>query len=358
MTKPERTARHRLSRHQVIWLAVASQIAFIGGLFAWGYYLASDATGSPSADVTAAITTWVSAPGWQVAPILTTNGNSSQISLHNSEPGNALSPPLDVQVVVVLWGDAQFTDLHPDCVSLITIQDCNRPLSSAQYQQLQVPRAQALNYLGREDILGPTVPAQIFRVPLRGDDFGSVFPLVGRVSPSIYTMTSTGWTVFVPTIGPPGASSGSCSSDPAPLPAAIATAIGSNQQGWYGTGCPTPEVFLQLGADERFSDSTQPPTINGDFPAWTDQPQPPIKFVVPVVGGFWIDVADPDIAAATQRDLLFAGVLYGIAGGVLATWLTAAATVTVKRWSPPRAKPAGPRTDEAGTDGTDGPKQT
>jgi hypothetical protein len=70
------------------------------------------------------------------------------------------------------------------------------------------------------------------------------------------------------------------------------------------------------------------------------------------------DAADPDIAAGAQRDLLFAGVLYGIAGGVLATWLTTAAAVAVKRWSSPRATPAGTGTDAVGGGGADAAKLT
>jgi len=359
MAKPERTSRHRLSRHQVIWLVVASQIALIGGLFVWGFCLASGATASPPAAAPAAITTWVSARGWKVAPSLTIDGNLSELALINSEPGNALAPPLDVQVVVVLWGNAQLTDLHLDCASLVAELDCHRPLSTAHYQQLQVPKVQALNYVG-SNFPGPTVPAQVFRVPLRTDDFASVFPLVGQMSSSLYARTSTGWTVYVPTIAPPAfGKPGSCSSAPAPLPAAIAAAIGSNQQGWYGAPCPAPRVELQTGADEHFSDSTQQPTIEGNVvQLWTNEPQTSKKILDPIVGNFWIDVADPDIAAGAQRDLLFAGVLYGIAGGVLATWLTTAATVAVKRWSSPRATPAGTGTDAVGGGGADAVKLT
>jgi hypothetical protein len=46
---------------------------------------------------------------------------------------------------------------------------------------------------------------------------------------------------------------------------------------------------------------------------------------------FSVDVANPETAAKAQQDLLFAGVLYGIAGGLAAAWLVAGVTFMVTK---------------------------
>jgi hypothetical protein len=326
-----------------VWLAaIASQVVLIGGVFTWSYYLAKDAIGSSPTNATAVITVWTSDPSWHVAPELDIGQHSWLVTLSTPQGDSfGVSHP-DAEAVVVLWGDAELSDPQPTCSLAIVGANCARPMSSASpgsYQQVQVPKEQASFYV--ENLLtglpGPTVPAQVFSVTAHdyyatGAGDRSVFPVVGQPSPGMETTTSTGWSAFVPSASDAGFPTG-CSPALTPLPPAIADALaGSASQGWYGTGCPTPSIELLTGGSELFSDSTVPPSsMDGGIPTWTDQAGAPNTSVMPDVGGFSIDVADPAIAAAASRDLFFAGVLAGIAGGLLAGWLTAGATFIVKR---------------------------
>jgi hypothetical protein len=349
-----RGSGHHLSRRGLVWLAaIASQVVLIGGVFTWSYYLAEDAIGSSPTNATAVITVWVSDPSWHVAPELDIGQHSWVVTL-STQQGNSfgVSHP-DAEAVVVLWGDAELSDPHPACWTAIVGENCARPMSSASpgsYQQVQVPQEQASFYV--ENFLtgnvpgfsGPTVPAEVFRVTAHdyyatGAVDRSVFPVVGQPSSGMETTTSTGWSAFMPSASDAGSPIG-CSAAPAPLPPAIADATaGSTSQVWYGTGCPTPSIELITGASERFSDSTVPPSsIDYGIPIWTDQPETPNKSVIPDIGGFSLDVADPAIAAAASRDVFFAGVLAGIAGGLLAGWLAAGATFIVKRSIIPTAR--------------------
>jgi hypothetical protein len=327
----------------LVWTAaIASQVVIIGGAFAWTNFLAQDGAGSSPADTTALITVWVSDPNWHVAPELYVGQHSWLLMLSQQGNGLGVSNP-DAEAVVVLWGDAELSDPHPTCYLAAVGLNCGRPMSSAapgSYQQVQVPKDQADSYVQRflsgnvPGFPGQTVPAQVFSVTehnysARGSYSGSVFPITGQPSSSLETTTSTGWSAYLPTAGDAGVSAGCSQAAPATLPAAIAAAVpGSAQQGWYETSCPG-SIQLLTGADEHFSDSTVPPssTDNG-IPTWT-APDNGIESN----GGFWVDVADPGIAATAQRDLFFAGVLAGIAGGLLAGWLAAGVTFIVKRYT-------------------------
>jgi hypothetical protein len=86
-----------------------------------------------------------------------------------------------------------------------------------------------------------------------------------------------------------------------------------------------------------------PTSVDNGIATWTQQRGTSGNITPLLVGGFWLDVADPAIAAAAQRDLFFAGVLAGIAGGLLAGWLAAGVTFLVKRATAPGTRDAGER---------------
>ena len=133
-------------------------------------------------------------------------------------------------------------------------------------------------------------------------------------------------------------------------PTEVTTALDAGQPAaadhrvWYTTTCPTPTPVVTLlhAADESLDTSTSPPTstnvpsvlepIGGD-PTWTRTPTEVSEYGIGpgVLIGFWINLNSQAIAAAAQRDLVLAGVLYGIAGGLFASWLVAGATVAIKR---------------------------
>jgi hypothetical protein len=341
------------ARSRAVWVAaIVSQIAIIGGVFAWGSVLAGEATATLPASVTAKIDTWVSDPAWQVAPTLSVNEHSWLLGLSSPQGSSFAAAHPDAEAVVVLWGDAELTSPQPDCILGQVLFNCTRPMSSAapgSYQQVQVPVAQADHYLKPLEASaipgfpGPTVPAQVFRVSAGdyytvGEHRRSVFPVLGQVSPDLLVTTSAGWSAYVPSLEPGDVTGPGCTAGRANLPAAIAAAVGASPQGWYAAPCPAPSVQLLAGPDERFSDSTTLPTsASGSVTTWTSPPAKPGKYAALFVGGFWADVADPAIAVAAQRDLLFAGVLDGVAGGILAAWLIAGVTVLVKRLTGPGA---------------------
>jgi hypothetical protein len=347
-----------LSRRQLVWLvAIVSQIAVIGGFSAWSYYLTTDVTGALPTSVSAVITVWVSDPGWQVAPELIIGQNTWTVTLSTPQGSSFGASHPDAEAVLVLWDDAELSNPQPACLFADVGLNCTRSMSSVapgSYRQIQVPKDEADPYVEQffsgtvPGFPGPTVPAQIFRVTahdyysVRSHSL-SVFPVIGQASPSIKAATSTGWSAYVPMAADAGIFPGGCSADSVNLPPAIAAAIGPAPQSWYGTPCPSPKVELFTGPGERFSDSTVPPTSTDEdtIPTWTDQPQSPGKIATYFVGGFWLDVADPAIAASAQRGLFLAGVLAGIAGGLLATWLAAGATLIVKRSTAPRSQPSG-----------------
>jgi len=346
------------SRNPVVTMAIVIQLVIIAGILLWGTELGAAATDSlpvvsPGTLIAARITAWVSDPAWHVAPTLTVGQQTWTVGLSASrEPTDA-----DAEAVVVLWGAAQLGDPHPFF----------KPLSAARpgsYLTVQVPKSQAGTYTG-SFFSGSAISAQVFVVTAR-DLYASyatseaIIPVEGAAPPSLYATTSSGWAAYVPPIGVAGISlPGACRAAPGMLPAAIASAMGhAGRRPWYGTTCPTPTptVQLDLGENETLGSSTLPQTsqvpTNGD-PVWSHPGDSSGSTLAGYLNGFWINVNDPAIAAAAQRDLLFSGVLYGIGGGLIAAWLIAGVTYTVAH-APTGRRSKAPSSEPDETDRTDG----
>lgn len=330
--------------------AFVSQVLVIGGLAVWATRLGATATGSlpASLDAPAAITVWVSDPRWHVAPELDVAQHTWTVSLSSPQDSSFDATDPTAEAVIVLWGAARLVDPHPEFGFLGT------PFS---YSEVQVPVAQESEYAGSEGLPSEvTVPAQVFAFTTREDGV-----ITGMAPPGLYAQTSTGWAAYVPDMGTAALTSAStCQVKMRPLPAAIAGVLSDGKRPWYGTTCPPPaaRVQLLLGEDESLSSSTFPPTSavssNGD-PVWTTSRD---SFIGSYLTGFWVDVFDPAVAAAAQRDLLISGILFGISGGLVATWIFAGVTYAVSRAisggkSEPRSGPAStadpgsPATDQA-----------
>jgi hypothetical protein len=334
-----------LSRRTAVWLiAIASQILIIGGVFAWGNYLALTATGSLSARPDAVISVWVSDPNWHVAPDLNISQDALTLDLSIPRGRQILVTDPGAEVVIVFWADAQLIDPGLGCLLIVTpvTGHCPWPISWAKpgaYRRVLVPKeqAKAYDFNALPPTSGANESAQVFRETASdyyasGSGRGnmSLFPLGGNLSASLYTTTATGWEAYVPSAGAAGDPVGGCSPRPSKLPAAIAAAIGAEHQRWYATPCPAPKVQLFPSISQHFDNSSERPTnANNDAPIWTNQ----YKDITSSVGDFFIEVADPAITAAAQRDLLLAGVMDGIAGGLLAAWLVAFVTLIVKRFA-------------------------
>jgi hypothetical protein len=328
-----------LSRRFIIWLAViVSQIVVIGGLLAWGAALGASATQAPPRTPSAAITVWVTDPRWQIAPELHVSQGIWTIDLSSPlEKGikryQTIHP--HIEAIVALWGAAQLTDPQ---------RFGEAPFSPGSYRQVQVPFEEFvekvdsyynLPVVARSPKVPSLIPAQVFLVHQQGfyQGFEEPLPLVGKVSASMYARTSTGWSAYVPPMGV--LAPGHCAQTRGGLPPTVAKAFAVKQRPWYTATCPMPSPIVELRLDEgeHFADSSRAPTLMARYPRWTDQRES--THLPGYIGGFWIDVGDSAIAAAAQRNLLFSGVIFGIAGALLATWLVAGVTSVVKRIAVP-----------------------
>lgn len=357
-----RMVQRAASRPVILAAAVVIQVLLIGGLVVWGTGLGASATGSLPAAPDAGISVWVSDARWHVAPSLDVGRGEWTVGLSSPQNSSFGSADPTATAVVVLWDAARLD--NPRISGLVL-----KPLSSAMpgsYALVQVPESQAHGWPGPGH--GPAVPAQVF-VVTAGEYYApgyrsrSILPVTGRVSGDLYAQTSSGWAAYVPSIGVAGISlAGDCRTGVSSLPAAIASMVPDRPSAWYGVTCPTPspDVTLLLGENENLTSSTFPPatqTISGD-PVWTTQSSGAHPVVAGYLSGFWVDIGDPAIAAAAQRDLLFSGVLYGIAGGLIASWLVAGviAAVSKKRRADRKGEPqADPLGRESGQTASAGP---
>jgi hypothetical protein len=221
----------------------------------------------------------------------------------------------------------------------------SKPLSAASrgsYFPIDVPSAQLHPYTSGGWSLpkNPPVPVQVFVVTagdLESHSFDSelVLPASAAPPPNLYSQTATGWTVYVPDF----ANGGACPGLGEALPRAIADRLNTRPQDWHGVICPAPKATARLnfGPDEHLESSSIPVTrteSNTGNPVWEIEPGfLGVAYQSGSFGGFWVDVADGEIASAAQRDLLFAGVLYGLAGGLAASWLVPGVSWLVTRSS-------------------------
>jgi hypothetical protein len=343
-----REIRRLGSRRAVVLGAVASQVALIGGLLTWGILLGMTATGSlPPAPVGAQITVWVSDPRWHVAPKLVISQGTWTVGLTSTNANSFGRTDPDAEAIIVLWGDARLGDPHSGFLSAGGI-------APHAIEQAQIPVSEASPYTG-DGSPGSTVPVQVLSITARnyyalGDAVQSSIPASGTPPPDLYAQTSSGWAAYVPGMGPAGiALRGDCHVKASPVPAAIVNMLSGGRRTWYGVTCPPPAsiVELDLGENESLGSSTFPPTSlfpTNDNPEWTSSTS--ANVLLGHLEGFWVDVNDPVIAAAAQRDLLYSGVLYGIAGGILAAWLVAGVTFAVSK-ATERAAPTEPPDGDA-----------
>jgi hypothetical protein len=246
-------------------------------------------TGALPTSVSAAITFWVSDPAWHVAPELDVGQHSWLVTLSTQQGSSfGVSHP-DAQAVVVLRGNGELSDPHPACLLLDVGLNCSRPMSAAppgSYHFIQVPRQQAYPYIGRVFLaISPGT---------RGLQFRRRF---FRVTAWDFYATGPDRSVFP------------VSGQASPI-----------MEGATST-CQAPTIELFTGAGQRFSDSTVAPTsMDNGIATWTQQ-------------------------RGTSGNItpLFAGVLAGIAGGLLAGWLAAGVTFLVKRATAPGTRAAGER---------------
>jgi hypothetical protein len=321
---------------------VASQVVLIGGLGVWGWHNGNVATGSLQPVQNAGIGIWVSDNRWHVAPrlVIDIKRHRWTVELTSTEEDPA-KVPQDAEAEVVLWGAAVLPDPHPGARDAPTLPpwpkehiDVDVPPSEVEFFN---PDGRPLPASGADD-----VSAQVFQVT--ADEFfaaadshvkggPAIFDVATSDPPDgLFTQTTTGWVVDVPDVGPGGSETMCPTSVTDPLPAAIQPRVHQHPS-WYGATCPAPPtgVVLTFGDNEHLDTSGLPAQAepsgsdsqnrSTNSQEWTTQVASTAPPPSGHLGGFWINVADPAIAADAQRDILIAGILYGIAGGVLASWI-------------------------------------
>jgi hypothetical protein len=335
LRKTQRLLRALLSRPVVLVAAVVSQVVVIGGTVWWAYQLGQAATGSLPPFPEAAIYVYVSDPHWEVTPSMFIGSRDEwALSLFANVP-----PDPGAKAIVVLSGAARLTPSASYRSSLVFLPEVQLPSDP--------PPTAPMTFLpktsGRPDAGGgpSTVPAQVFEVT--GLDVYK-FSLFGAPQPSLVKQTSTGWSAYVPSLGSTAYASPvpeDCHSSAAALPDAIAKAVGyrepalaawDTQHSWYKGTCPgrEPGVHLQLGEDEHLDRSSLPGFQTPNDISW-DAHSEAMGHYPGRLPEFSVDIANPAVAAKAQQDLLFAGVLYGIAGGLAAAWLVAGVTFLVTK---------------------------
>jgi hypothetical protein len=313
----------------VLAAAVISQVVVIGGTVWWANHLAQAETGSLPPFPEAAINVYVSDPRWEVAPSMTIYQDEWFLSLLAT---NIAPTDPGAKAIVVLSGAARLTAPH-----YTSYGSPPAPFHAVQLPSEETPTAPSTSRVnwGRG---ASTVPAQVFEVT--APDVYK-FHLEGAPQPSLIKLTSTGWSAYVPSIGSTAyTSTVDCHSSATALPDAIAKAVGDTQHSWYKGTCPAwePGVRLLLGENEHLDRSSLPP--NGQTPndiGW-DAHSDATGHYPGRLPEFSVDVANPAIAAKAQQDLLFAGVLYGLAGGLAASWLVAGVTFLVTKAARTRAR--------------------
>jgi hypothetical protein len=330
---PRRLLRALVSLPVVFVIAVVSQVVVIGGSVWWAYQLGQAATGSLPAFPEAAIYIYVSDPRWEIAPNLRLMGRDEwDLSFLGPVP-----PDPGAKAILVLTGAARLRWPSPmySRAYLPEVQLPSDPPPTAPMSFLHMTSR-------RPDAGGgpSTVPAQIFEITGR-DLYG--FSLEGAPQPSLVKQTSTGWSAYVPALGSTayGSSPNDCRSAAVALPDAIVKAVShrdaalaawDRQHSWYRGSCPAwePGIHLELRANEHLDHSSiQAYTTPSDI-TWSDN-QEGTGHDPGRLPEFSFDIGVPDIAARAQRDLLFAGVLYGLAGGLTSAWIVAAVTFLVTK---------------------------
>jgi len=104
--------------------------------------------------------------------------------------------------------------------------------------------------------------------------------------------------------------------------------------GWHGSEQPGAVAFLEAQPTGSWSitSANPPPKSQGQTWVWSDKPD--------IMDRTVIHFSSTDRQKSSQRDLLWSGVIFGIVGGVVATWLTNLGTISRRR------RPVGERPEQ------------
>jgi hypothetical protein len=290
------------------WLRLIFSAAVILGLFVWAYHLGNQGTGG-SLDERQTVSN-----GLDVAVLTSDPAVSVTIDL-------AVLPPDNWQLTVTPTGpQVKGTQVRRGKI-LIVLSDGLR-LPSYVKDQLFKAGISVKNYASKQFPWTFTPSsAMTIEVPYSGTSERGYSTdlnyLVGDLSPTLVAYTSTGADMVAPSLGqpfidcPPKSRHHFCAVSPTNLSSLI-----DGNDGWHGSeqlGSAASLNALPIG-NWSLTSAYPPPKSQGRTWTWSDEPE--------ILDRAVIHFSSTDQQKRNQRDVLWSGVIFGIVGGVVATWLT------------------------------------
>jgi len=286
--------------------------ALILGLFVWAYHLGNQGTGGSLDE-------------------LQTIGNGLDVAVLTSDPALSVTtdltvlPPDSWQLKVTLIGpQPKASQVRRGSILIVLSGDLH--LDSFAKDQLIKARIPVRNYASKRFpwTFSPSAATTI-EVPYTGtSEEGYVTDLnylIGDLPPTLVAYTSTGVEMAAPTVGQPFIDCPTkshhhfCAVSPTNLSGLI-----DGNDGWHGSGeQPGPNrsaAVIQALPIGNWSITSANPPAKSQRRAWLWSDNPEI-LDRPV-----IQFSSIDQQKRNQRDVLWSGVIFGIVGGVVATWLT------------------------------------
>jgi hypothetical protein len=317
------------------WLRLILLAALLVGLFAWAYNLGNQGTGGSLAE-------------------LETIGNGVDVAVLTSDPAVSVStnltvlPPASWLLSITLTGPQPKGEQVQRGKVLIVLSGGLR-LNQDVRDQLTKAGFPVRSYASKQFpwTITPTSTTTI-EVPYAGtSETGYVTDLrdlIGDLPPTLVAHTSAGVDMAAPSVGqpyidcPPKSLHHFCAVSPTDLSGLI---DGTN--GWHGREAAAPDQSAVLEAlptgNWSIISANPPPKSQGETWTWSDWPEITHRTV--------IHFASTDQQRSSQRDVLWSGVIFGIVGGVTATWLTSLGTIVRRRPAEERRERLPPPTASA-----------
>lgn len=294
------------------WLRLIFLGALVLGLFTWAYELGNQGTGGSLDE-------------------LQTIGNGLDVAALTSDP--AVSVTMDLTVLPPDTWILRITPMGPQLKGkqvrrgkiLIVLSDGLR-LDPDARDQLTKARIPVRNYASKQFPWTFTPSsATTIEVPYFGtSQLGyatNLDHLIGGLSPTLVAHTSVGVDMAAPSVGQPFINCPQnsrhffCAVSPTDLSSLI-----DETGGWHGSEQRESDHSAAASLEAQpignwyITSANPPPKSQGGTWIWSDKPD--------ILDRTIIRFSSSDQQEKSQRDVLWSGVIFGIVGGVVATWLT------------------------------------
>jgi hypothetical protein len=292
------------------WLRLIILAALLLGFFAWAYELGNQGTGSSLSE-------------------LQTIGNGLDLAVLTSDPAVSVAtqltviPPDNWQLTITPTGP-QLKGKQVRHGKILIVLSSGLQLDSYAKDQLIEAGSPVRSYASKQLpwTITPT-PTTTIEVPYSGTSEGGYYTdlnyLIGDLPPTLVAHTSAGVDMAAPSVGqpfiecPPKSRHYFCAISPVDLSSLI-----DGTDGWHGREGPGPGQSAVLEAlpigNWSITSANSLPKSQGKSWIWSDK--------VNIIDRTIIHFSSTDQQESSQRDVLWSGVILGIVGGVVATWLT------------------------------------